>query len=519
MQEVIRGGKGSAQETYLLAKDGRIIEGVGVGFLVDMEGQTCLLGCFRDVTEKRRAERDLRESEEKYRSMMEAMDDPVYICSQDFLVTYMNPAMIRRIGRETLRGPCFKAIENLDERCPWCVHEKVQRGEHVKIEIWSPKDGLHYHVSHSPIFHIDGSISKMTIYRDITQEKLAQRALRNSFSEIKQLKEQIEADYMYLREEIKSEYNFENIVGRSDILRTALFKVEQVAPTDTTVLILGETGTGKELISRAIHDISLRQNRPLIKVNCAALPSNLIESELFGHEKGAFTGAQTLRAGRFEVAHGGTIFLDEIGELPLELQSKLLRVIEHGEFERLGSNRTIKVDVRILAATNRNLEKEGREGRFREDLYYRLNVFPIILPPLREHKEDIPAILKTLISRLNKKMGKRIEKIPKGVIKALQDYSWPGNVRELENVIERAVINSKGSVLYLADRLEAQKTSGLTTSHKKNLIEVEREHIVQMLKEARWRIDGPKGAALALGINPSTLRSKMKKLGIQKATY
>lgn len=517
---VFKTDRAYVKEIGLLTKSGEVIDAEGGAVLIDMEGQEYILGSFRDITEKKKAERALRESEEKYRSMMEAMHDPVYICSPDLLVTYMNPAMIRRVGREAIGEPCFKAINNLSERCPWCVPDKVQHGEDVQTEIISPLDGLSYHVSHSPIFHVDGSISKMTIYRDITQEKRSQQALQNAFSEIKRLKERIEVDYTYLREEIKSESNFESIVGRSNALRIVLSQVEQVAPTDTTVLILGETGTGKELMARAVHDFSCRKDRPLVKVNCAALPSNLIESELFGHERGAFTGAVTMRKGRFEVADGGTIFLDEIGELPLELQTKLLRVIEYGEFERLGSWRTIKVDVRIIAATNRDLIKECREGRFRQDLYFRLNVFPVILPPLRDRKEDIPLILNVLIGRLNKKMGKRIERIPTEIAKALQDYAWPGNIRELQNIIERAVINTKGSVLRLSDRLEAQESpgssGGQSGSHQKSLTEVEGDHILHTLIEKKWRIEGPKGAASALKLKPSTLRSRMEKLGIKK---
>ena len=269
--------------------------------------------------------------------------------------------------------------------------------------------------------------------------------------EIQKLKNQLETERAYLQEEIKLVYNHENIVGQSDAINYVFYKVEQIASTDTNVLILGETGTGKELAARAIHGLSRRKDRALFKMNCAALPSTLIESELFGHAKGAFTGAQSQRLGRFEIADGATLFLDEIGELPLELQPKLLRVIEDGEFERLGSSETKKVDVRIIAATNRNLEKEVRKGSFREDLWYRLNIFPITMPPLRDRLDDIPLLVNYNVDRISKRLGKSIKMVPVNVMDALRQYHWPGNVRELENVLERGVINSSGPKLRLVD--------------------------------------------------------------------
>jgi DNA-binding NtrC family response regulator len=336
--------------------------------------------------------------------------------------------------------------------------------------------------------------------------------LRKALSEIKAMKKQLEAENIYFRQENESRHRFENIVGQSDGLKYILYRAEQVAPTDTTVLILGETGTGKELIAAAIHNMSPRKERPLITVNCAALPGNLIESELFGREKGAFTGADTRQIGRFEIANGSTLCLDEIGELPLELQAKLLRVIQHNEFERLGSSQTIKVDVRIIATTNRDLEEEVRKGRFRQDLYYRLNVFPITVPPLRQRKEDIPFMAHAFIERYARKVGKQITSIQKGTLKALQDYSWPGNVRELESVIERAAILCPGPVLQLTDQLEISFPP--TSSPMRTLEETERSQIHKILSETRWRIEGRNGAASILGIHPSTLRVRMHKLGI-----
>ena len=350
---------------------------------------------------------------------------------------------------------------------------------------------------------------------DITDRKQAENHLRKAYTEIARLKDQLEAESTYLQEEIKLERNFESIIGTSAAIKYVLYKVENVAATDTSVLILGETGTGKELMARAIHNLSLHNARPLVKVDFASLPANLIESELFGYERGAFTGAQTRHIGRFEVANGTTIFLDEIGELPLELQPKLLRVLQEGEFERLGSTRTIKVDVRVIAATNRDLEAEVREGRFREDLFYRLNVFPITVPPLRDRMEDIPLLAQFLTEKVSKGVGKSIVQIPHSIIKTMQDYPWPGNVRELQNVIERAVINSSGPKLRLADDLTGPAHKAMP-NHLRTLQDIEIDHITRVLEETGWRIEGTKGAAVILDINPSTLRTRMRKLGIKK---
>ena len=332
--------------------------------------------------------------------------------------------------------------------------------------------------------------------------------------EIKKLKDQLEAERAYLQEEIKLEYNHENIIGKSDGINYVLYKIEQIAHTDTNVLVLGETGTGKELVARAIHGLSQHKKRALVKVNCATLPSNLIESELFGHEKGAFTGAHSRQLGRFEIANGTTLFLDEIGELPLELQAKLLRIIQDGEFERLGSSRTIKVNARIIVATNRNLEEEVSKGRFREDLWYRLNVFPITMPPLRDRLGDIPLLVEFYVKKIAKRMGKSIEIIPSNVMETLQNYNWPGNVRELENVLERGVINSSGTKLYLMDDLKLRQKDLSDTG--KTLEAVEREHILRTLDQTKWKVSGKNGAVEILGLNRSTLRARMRKLNIRK---
>jgi formate hydrogenlyase transcriptional activator len=359
--------------------------------------------------------------------------------------------------------------------------------------------------------------SNVQLLQEIEERKEAEKSLHDALAEIKRLKERLKAENVYLQQEVAREYNFGEIIGQSSAMSYVFFRIEQVAPQNATVLLLGETGTGKGVVARAIHARSARKDRPMITVNCTSLPANLIESELFGREKGAFTGANVRQMGRFELADGGTIFLDEIGEMPLELQSKLLRFIQDGEFERLGNPRTIKVNVRIIAASNRNLEEEIRSGRFREDLFYRLNVFPITIPPLRQRPEDIPLLVSHFIAKFNKKMGKKIASISKETMKALQEYSWPGNVRELESVIERAIITNQGTTLQVLDRFDTfRKVGGLETQDVKALADLEQDHILQVLKATGWRIEGKNGAALLLGLNPSTLRARMRKYGISR---
>jgi chemotaxis protein methyltransferase CheR len=344
------------------------------------------------------------------------------------------------------------------------------------------------------------------------ERKQAELNLKAALSEIKQLKDKLEAERAYLQDEIKSAYDHEHIIGQTDQINYVFYKIEQIAASDTTVLVLGETGTGKELVARAIHNLSLRKDRALVKINCAALPPNLIESELFGHERGAFTGAHQRQPGRFEIADGATLFLDEIGELPLELQPKLLRVLQDGEFERLGSSRTIKVDVRVIAATNRHMEEEVRWGRFREDLWYRLNIFPITVPPLRDRKEDIPLLVDSFVQKIAKRLGKSIESIPANVMELLQNYHWPGNIRELENVLERAVINSSGPKLHLVDELKNPRKD--STRANRSLSDVERDYIVRVLEQTHWKVSGKNSAAEILGLDRSTLRARMRKLRI-----
>jgi len=341
-----------------------------------------------------------------------------------------------------------------------------------------------------------------------------------AFREIAELKEKLNTEKLYLEDEIRTEHNFGEIVGQSPALKQVLQQVEIVSPTDSTVLIQGETGTGKELIARAIHNLSGRRDRTFVKLNCAAIPTGLLESELFGHEKGAFTGAIAQRLGRFELAHGGTLFLDEVGDIPLELQSKLLRVLQEQEFERLGSTRTIRVDIRLVAATNRDLVAMVAEKQFRSDLYYRLNVFPIVNPPLRDRQDDIAALVRYFTQKFARRMNKRIERIPTEALAALSAYSWPGNIRELENLIERAVIVSRGSRLEIpfAELEQAGKLAAAIEAPRRltTLEEAEREHIRQALHEANWQVGGPSGAAVRLGMKRTTLQSKMAKLGIER---
>jgi len=364
---------------------------------------------------------------------------------------------------------------------------------------------------------------RMGVVFDVTERKRAEQDLHAALVEIRRLKEQLEEENLYLKEEISEVKGFEEIVGKSDALKYVLTRVEQVAKTDATVLLQGETGVGKELIARAIHERSSRSDAPYIKVSCATLPEALVESELFGHEKGAFTGADRQRKGRFELADGGTILLDEAGELPSGTQVKLLRVLQEGEFERVGGSDTIKVSVRVIAATNRKLHDEVAAGRFRQDLFYRLNVYPITIPPMRQRREDIPLLVSHYARQLGERLGKSIGEVPAQVMRAFTEYDWPGNIRELQNVIERAVIVSSDGVLRLPEPLVQARTAFLGDVRASNdptpvssLNEAEREHILRALEATGWRINGPNGAAAMLKLHPSTLRFRMKKLGLTK---
>jgi formate hydrogenlyase transcriptional activator len=363
---------------------------------------------------------------------------------------------------------------------------------------------------------------------EVERRTAAEQALRGALSEVEALKNRLEAENVYLQEEIRTQHNFNEIVGNSPSLLDALRKVERVAPTDSTVLIVGETGSGKELFARAVHSRSKRSDRPLVKVNCGAIAPGLVESELFGHVKGAFTGAIEKRVGRFELANGGTIFLDEIGELPLDAQVKLLRVLQEQEFEPVGSSRTVRVSVRVIAATNRDLDQAVREGRFRTDLLYRLNVFPIEVPPLRERPSDIGLLVGFFSAGLARRLGKPIQGFSARSMDRMSNYSWPGNVRELQNVVERAAILAQGPVLDLEGTLVggapvtpevAVRREAVTPAAKpESLDDVQRLHILDVLTNTGGVVEGARGAATILGLHPNTLRSRMKKLGIPTAS-
>ena len=402
------------------------------------------------------------------------------------------------------------------ERIRHAVERGTRFGEDVRVEYRSlqPDGSVRWMISRGRR-HPESSakpVRLMGVTIDITERKQMEEQLQARLLEIERLKQELEQENIYLREETKHRFGHEAVVGQSDAMREVLARVDQVAGTDSTVLIVGETGTGKELIARAIHNLSRRKDRPLVTVNCASLPPSLIESELFGREKGAYTGAMTMMKGRFEFADGSTLFLDEIGELPLEVQAKLLRVLEEGRFERLGSSKTVHVDVRILAASNRDLAHDAHAGKFRKDLYYRLNVFPIAIPPLRERSEDIPLLAWSFVREFGKKIGKRIESIPRRTMEALRRYPWPGNVRELRNVIEHAMIISEGKTLGV--RMPALAAEEPVPSPA--LDEVERKHILSVLEKTRWRLAGEGGAAEQLGLKRTTLQARMKKLGITR---
>ena len=394
--------------------------------------------------------------------------------------------------------------------------QKVFRDGYGQIEYeLVTKTGQRLHgLGSGSLVIVDDKEYMIGLAQDITELVSARNKIKDQIEEINKLNEQLRAENVYLKDQLELSDLRKDIIGKSEALNYILFKIKEVAPTDASVLIEGETGTGKELFAQAIHKQSNRKDKAFIKVNCASIPENLIESELFGHEKGAFTGAIEKRIGRFELANGGTIFLDEIGELPIDMQPKLLHVLQKGEFERIGSSKTIKTDVRVVAATNKNLEKEIKNGHFRKDLYYRLNVFPLTIPPLRERKADIVPLIEYFTKSYSRKYSKHIKVIPKKAIKLFEEYSWPGNIRELENVIERAVITSHSQKL----NIEILPENNIDNSENNTLEEHEKNYIVKVLEKTHWKISGPGGAASILKINPETLRSRMRKLGINRIT-
>jgi PAS domain S-box-containing protein len=481
-------------------------------------------------------ESQLHRAEARYRALVEQIPAVTFMAPLDGSTSelYVSPQIEELLG--------FSAQEWLDDPFLWYrqLHPDDQvrwtdsfartcfSGERFRAEFrFLARDGrvVWVHGEAKLVTDENGAPSFLHgVAFDITERKRAEEATQAAYDEIRRLKDQLQADNVYLQEEIKLKCNFGEIVGQTPAIRRVLHQVEQVAGTSATVLLLGETGTGKELLARAIHSSSPRRARPMLTVNGAALPATLIESELFGHEKGAYTGALTRHLGRFEQADGSTLFLDEIGELPLEAQVKLLRVLQYGQFERLGSTRTLSANVRIIAASNRDLETMVKDGRFREDLFYRLNVFPIRLPPLRERQEDIPLLTWSFIREFGRTMGRKIDSIPRETAEALKRYHWPGNIRELRNVIERAMIITQGPTLQVempslsVETLVPHRDAPFAapTTNGQTLDDTQRSQILAVLQKTGWRVSGKNGAAAILGLKPTTLESRMAKLGIKR---
>ena len=484
-----------------------------------------------EIAERERAERRLRDSEEQYRSILENQTELVCRYLADTRLTFVNDAYCRHFGKrpDELLGRSF--LELIPEGGRKAAEEQVRALTMTRQASTTEREAIlpngrtmWLQWVDYPVPRGEGPVVEIqSIGRDVTERRVAEEALRRAMSEMERLKEELQAENIYLREELVGAKGFEQIIGSSEALRKVLHQAEQAARTDSAILLLGETGTGKELLARAIHSLSPRNNGPFVAVNCAALPADLVESELFGHERGAFTGAVARQVGKFELANKGTILLDEVGELPLQVQAKLLRTLQEGEIQRLGGTKPLKVDVRIVAATNRDLAEEVRQKRFRSDLYYRLNVLPVTLPPLRERREDIPLLVNTFVTRVGRRIGKEISAVPQSVIEALQNYHWPGNIRELQNVIERTVVLTPGKSLRLLEPLDSTAI-GAAPRHDGNqnalptddvpLAELERQYILRVLNKTHWRIDGPHGAAVILGLNSNTLRGRMRKLGI-----
>jgi formate hydrogenlyase transcriptional activator len=509
----------------------------------------------QEVARRREAEAALREMHEFSHEIISGASQGIIVYDAALRYVVFNRFMEELTGKraeEVLGKHAPDAFPFLRELGMEAMLRRALQGEVVTTpdilirmptgrEVWESN-------RYSPHRDAQGNvIGVIALVNDITKRKQAEEALKAALSEVQEFKNRLQAENVYLQEEIRREHNFVEMVGSSAVLLATLRKVEQVAAADSTVLISGETGTGKELIARAIHSRSARKDRPVVKVNCSAISAGLVESELFGHVKGAFTGALERRIGRFELADRGTLFLDEVGELPLETQVKLLRVLQEGEFEPVGSNRTIRTDVRVIAATNRDLQEAVQAGRFRPDLYYRLNVFPLDVPPLRERRSDIPQLVMFFLSHFAAKFGKTLDTVPQDTMERLASYAWPGNVRELRNVIERAVVLSEGPILRLSHDLVPMAVAGgqertdgnhpaalgapgagadsaapvraLTPPRLSTLQDAERDHILAALRESRGVVEGPNGAAQILDLHPNTLRSRMKRLGIKRASH
>ena len=488
----------------------------------------------------RELEQRSKELERQNELILESAGEGIYGLDTKGLTTFVNPAAAEMLGwaaDELIGQPMHKLLHHTRpdgshfprEQCPIYAAFKDGEVRTVDDEVFWRKDGSSFPVEYTstPVRDRGELVGAVVVFRNLTDIKQSEENLRRALAEVERLRSRLEAENVYLQEEIRTEHNFDEIIGRSDAIRRVLEAVETVAPTEANVLIEGETGTGKELIARALHGLSSRGGKTLIKVNCASIPKELFESEFFGHVKGAFTGALRTRSGRFELADEGTIFLDEVGEIPLEMQSKLLRVLQEGQFERIGDERTRKVDVRVIAATNRNLKQEIEEGRFRQDLFYRINVFPIEVPPLRKRKEDIPLLAAHFLDKGVRGLEPKGLRLTADDVDRLQRYDWPGNVRELRNVIERAVITARGGALRFdlegvtapvaAKRPERPAVVGVSqVVPEAEIRQMERDNLLAALECTDWQIYGDDGAAALLGVKPSTLASRIKKMGLEK---
>jgi transcriptional regulator with GAF, ATPase, and Fis domain len=474
-------------------------------------------------SDSKQASKQPHDEKERLELIISALNTGLALIDPDMTLVWANDIIKKWFPDANLDGKkCYSVAENRTTPCEDCQAViAFKDGEIHEREFQNQEDKRWYKVIALPVKDQEGRvIYVLEASSDIDERKKAEITRDQALQELESLKAKLEEENIYLREELQNQSGFEEIVGKSNSLLYVLNRVKQVAETEATVLIQGETGVGKELIARAVHQSSRQADKPFIKLNCAALPSNLVESELFGHEKGAFTGADHLRKGRFELADGGTLLLDEISELPMETQAKLLRVLQEGQFERVGGSQTLSVVVRIIATTNRNLKDEIVEGRFRSDLFYRLNVYPITVPPLRQRLDDIPLLVRYFAGQISSRMGKKIDQVSPHVIAQLQDHDWPGNVRELRNVLEQAVIRSSGRILQLPKGFDAERSRPVQGNPADDgfatLETLEKQHILKVLDATGWRISGPKGASNILGLNSSTLRFRMNKLGIRK---
>ncbi|MDM9651443.1 Fis family transcriptional regulator [Pseudomonas indoloxydans] len=556
-QALLETGKGWSDELSCTRKDGERVMLEISATTLRLKGVLYLILVLRERSEQRylldqaQTERTMRggllewrnilnlfqETERDNHLLLSAVGDGIYSIDSEGLATYVNPAAARMLGweQDEMIGKNIHRIHHHShadgshypvEDCP--IYKAVHDGlvHEGRQEVFWRRDGSMFPVefTSTPVISDGRIVGSVVVFRDITERMSTQQRLHDALEELKELKQRLEQQNEYLQEEIRIEHSYREIVGQSEPILKIVRQIDVVGPTDASVLIHGESGTGKELIARAIHQASRRAAHPLIRVNCAAIPADLFESEFFGHVRGAFTGALRDRVGRFELAHGGTLFLDEVGEIPLELQSKLLRVLQEGQFERVGEERTRRVDVRIIAATNRDLRTEVQAKRFREDLYFRLNVFPLQSPALRERREDIPLLASHFIEQVGQRLNLPGRRLSNGDIARLQGYHWPGNIRELQNVIERALITSNGPLLRIdlpspglaeeAPSLESrtEKPEGILTEQQLRQLQIDNLHAA--LEAAGGRLFGPGGAAELLGIKPTTLASRLKKLGL-----